>query len=132
MPSDSSDRDLCLLIIDDNETVLKVSKALLEEEGVRVHSSDNAREGIEIYAAHCEEIDIVLLDLVMPEMSGAEIFRRLKEIKEDVKIIVTSGYGVNEFEKRLEGVAPAGFLQKPFKRAELMQKIREVLSGADD
>lgn len=116
-----------IFIIDDEETVLETTTELMEEMGYTVFDSKNPLEAIELYKRAYKEIDLILLDMIMPEMGGAEVYQKLKEINKDVKVIITSGYSI-EHEQRLinenEGVY---FIQKPYDIENLCTLAEKVI-----
>ncbi len=85
-------------------------------------------EAIAIYQAQQNEIDLIILDMIMPEMSADEVFERFKQINPKAKILLTSGYSsINDFVKAIMSRGCDGFIQKPYSMAHLSQKIREIL-----
>jgi two-component system cell cycle sensor histidine kinase/response regulator CckA len=85
------------------------------------------KEAVEIYEKNKEQIDIVILDMIMPDMSGSITYDRMKEINPDIKVLLSSGYGINGQATEIFGRGCNGFIQKPFKMKELSQKLREIL-----
>jgi len=100
---------------------------MLKELGYTVLTANDGATAIETYAAHGEKIDLVILDLIMPKMSGAEIFNQLKRIQPDVTVLVSSGYDIDGQASKLLGKGARGFIQKPFSLLELSWKVRDVL-----
>jgi two-component system, cell cycle sensor histidine kinase and response regulator CckA len=123
-----------VLLVDDEETVLDVGRRMLEKMGFLVLDAANGREATEIYRKRADlsgpeaGIACVLLDLTMPEMDGEEAFRELRRIHPGVRVILCSGYNEQESMARFAGKGLAGFIQKPYRYAALMEKIREVLT----
>lgn len=100
---------------------------MLEDLGYDVYDSESGHEGIKIYKLMKNQIDLVILDLVMPEMSGEEVFDEIKKTNPDAKILITSGYNKDkESETHLVKEAD-GFLRKPYKIAKLSKIISEIL-----
>jgi PAS domain S-box-containing protein len=116
-----------ILMVDDEEIVLEVGAKVLEQTGYRVILAHDGREGVRVYAQHHEEIDLVILDLTMPEMNGEEVFAELVKINPEVQVILSSGYTENETMGRLGGQHLAGFLQKPYRPRLLLEKVADVL-----
>ena len=114
-----------ILLVDDEEVIRQVGKRMLEKGGFKVHLAVNGKHAIQVYKANQDKIDMVLLDLVMPEMGGKETFKKLREIDSDLKIIFTSGYGPND---RPDIVSSKGgiFVQKPFQTEILLKTIYEI------
>lgn len=100
---------------------------MLERLGHRVLVARSGREAIALYAAHRDEVDVVILDMIMPGMSGGEAFDRLKEIGPDVRVPLSSGYSIDGRAKEILDRGCKGFIQKPFTIKGLSLKIRELL-----
>jgi len=116
-----------VLLVDDEEVVLEVGKDLLEAIGYRVLIARDGKEAIEVYEKNRDDIDIVVLDMVMPNMGGSGAFDRIKEINPDAKVLLSSGYSIDgEATEILERGCDA-FIQKPFKMKDLSQAIRKIL-----
>jgi len=111
-----------ILVIDDEETVRSVTKRLLEVTGFKVLIAKDGTEGIEIFRKNTSEIIGILLDLTMPYLSGEETFCELRRIKENIKVILMSGYTEQDATNRFAGKGLTGFIQKPF-RIDDLQRI---------
>ncbi len=121
--------DYTVLVVDDEEEIRELVVDLLEPLGYRVITASNGFEAMERFRERKEEIDLVILDLIMPKMSGTEVFQRLKTIDENVKIIIASGYsndGISGIRELIKSGA-SGFVQKPFTRTALTKAIKEAL-----
>jgi len=116
-----------VLLIDDEEMVLDVSKELLEGLGYQVLTASRGREAITTLEAKADEVDLVILDFTMPEMSGKETFNRLRAIKPEVRVLLSSGYSLNEEVQEILDQSGTGFIQKPFRLQTLSQKMRDML-----
>jgi len=116
-----------ILFVDDQDVVIDVGKAILEELGYTVLLAKSGQEAVDVYAERMEEIDLVILDMVMPTVSGGETYDRLKEINPGIKVILSSGYSLNGQASGILERGCCGFIQKPFNVNELSKKIREVL-----
>ncbi len=119
--------DETLLLVDDEKTNLNAVAELLKTLGYRVLRAQTGLEAIEIFRSHQEDVELIILDMIMPGMSGGETFERLKEIKPDIKVILSSGYSINGQADKILKMGCQGFIQKPFHAGELSQKIREAL-----
>ena len=115
-----------ILIADDDESVRNVGKEMLEMAGFRILTASDGREAIDMYRAHQEEIVCILLDLTMPNMDGEETFRELLLIRPDIRVILCSGYNVQELSERFAGKGLAGFIQKPFQYTGLISILRTI------
>lgn len=116
-----------VLVIDDEAFVLEVTKGLLESLGYQVLTASSGEEAVDIFRSRCPEIDLVILDMIMPGLSGEETFERLKEIEPHIRAILASGYSMNGQAIRILDKGCRTFIQKPFALSELSVKIREVL-----
>ena len=112
-----------ILVVDDEETVLSVASRTLARSGYSVHIAHDGFEAIDILRARGYDIAVVLLDMTMPRMSGEDACRALRELRDDVRIIISSGYSEEDTIKRVNGVAIDGFLQKPYTPADLLGYI---------
>jgi PAS domain S-box-containing protein len=117
-----------ILLIDDEDMVLEATKRMLESLDYRVLAARSGKEGIDLYKANRDKIDIVILDMVMPKMSGGEVYERLREMNPMVKVLLSSGYSINSRAKEIVRKGCNGFIQKPFDIKVLSQKVREILS----
>jgi PAS domain S-box-containing protein len=118
-----------ILLVDDEEMIIDVGTELLKKMGYRVLTAHRGKEAIEIYGQNKDRVAIVILDLIMPEMSGGEVYERLKEINPDVKVLLSSGYSLKGEAAHILKRGCHGFIQKPFKTNELSNKIREILAA---
>ena len=115
------------LLVDDEDVILEVGQDLLEAMGYRVLIARDGKEAIEVYEKNRDDIDIVVLDMVMPNMGGGEAYDRMKKINPDIKVLLSSGYSIDgEATEILERGCDA-FIQKPFKMKDLSQAIRKIL-----
>lgn len=115
-----------LLLIDDDEDMLSVTRIVLEGAGFSVLSSSNGLKGIELYSKNCDIIKAVLIDLIMPEMDGRKVFQELKRINKDIKAILVSGYNSDEIKNNILNEGFVGFVQKPYNAEHLLNTIRSL------
>ena len=116
-----------VLLVDDEAMIIDVSVLMLKNMGYEVLTAHNGKEAIEIYKQNADRIAIVVLDLVMPDMDGGEVYQRLKEIDSNVKVLLSSGYSLNDQAAEILNHGCDGFIQKPFKLNELSIKLREII-----
>jgi PAS domain S-box-containing protein len=116
-----------VLLIDDEESIRRTTASILKAAGYSVSLAEDGKAGLDIFREKNAEIDIVLLDLIMPNMSGREVFFMLKEIKPDVKVFLYSGYAQHQVTEELIKNGALGLLNKPFRMEELMRKLASVL-----
>jgi two-component system, cell cycle sensor histidine kinase and response regulator CckA len=116
-----------VLVIDDERTVRELITDILESVSVDVTQATDGLDGIAAYVREQHEIDLVMLDLSMPGMSGDKVFQKLREINPAVKVILSSGYAEDDVQKRYATVRVDGYLQKPFTTRTLISKIQSCL-----
>jgi two-component system, cell cycle sensor histidine kinase and response regulator CckA len=116
-----------ILIVDDEEGILKVGSKLLTSLGYNVVEAKNGSEAIRAYEQQKESIDMVILDLIMPDMTGDVVYHRMKEVNPGVKVLLASGCGLNETSSVMLEKGCNGFIQKPYKLNELSNEIRTIL-----
>ena len=103
-----------ILVVEDEAILVDVTLRMLNLLGYQVYIARNGEEALETYGEKRDQIDLVLLDMIMPGMSGEETFRQLKEINPEIKVILASGYSLNEQATRIMENGCRAFLQKPF------------------
>ena len=116
-----------ILIVDDQPSILAVSKAILTSLGYTVHETKSGQEAITFLSEMKSNVDLVLLDMTMPGLSGGETFDRIRELNPTVKVILCSGYSLDRQAQQIMDKGCQGFIQKPFNIALISRKIREVL-----
>ena len=118
-----------ILLVDDEEAVLEVGEKLLKVMGYHVLTAREGREAIDVYKKHRETVDLVLLDIIMPNMKGGEVFDCLKEINPDIKVLLSSGYSIDGEASKILERGGKGFIQKPFDLERLSETIRAILGN---
>ena len=116
-----------LLIVDDEELVLNVGVNMLEKLGYTVLAAKNGTEAVDIFEANQDKIKMVVLDIIMPDMGGGEVYDKIKAINPDVKVLLSSGYSVDGQAIELLERGCDGFMQKPFTLEELSGKITQIM-----
>jgi PAS domain S-box-containing protein len=119
-----------ILLVDDEEVIADVGTRLLEKMGYAVVVARNGSEALKIYERGQNEIALVILDLIMPDMGGREVFDRLRKINPRAKVLLSSGYSRDGQASEILGRGCDGFIQKPFSLKALSEKIRELLGAA--
>jgi len=116
-----------VLLVDDEDNILEVGKAMLENMGYKVLVARNGYEALDVFQTYPDKIDLMILDMIMPGLGGGQTFDRIKDIDSNIKVLLSSGYSLNgEAEEILERGCD-GFIQKPYTLEELSKKISEVL-----
>ena len=118
-----------VLLVDDEEAVVDVVRMMLEEMGFSVLVATDGPKAVAIFEEHGDEIGTVLLDLTMPGMNGEEVFERIREIRGDARVILSSGYSEVDLQERYGGKGIAGFLQKPYGYEGLAAVMAVVARG---
>ena len=116
-----------ILLVDDEAVIIDVTRDILEALGYRVLSAAGGRQAVQIYEEAADRIDLVILDMIMPDMGGGETFDRLKSINPEIKVILSSGYSMDSQAKIIMEKGVQAFLQKPFRIDQFSQKIRGLL-----
>jgi len=119
-----------ILVVDDEESVLETSQILLQMVGYEVLTAKTGMEALAIYKVKKPDIDLVLLDIIMPGMDGAEVFQALKEINPDVKVLLASGYNIKSQANKLLEMGCHSFIQKPFALEKLTAEINHILTDS--
>jgi len=121
--------DETILLVDDEEMVADIGKQLLEKLGYTVKTADSGRAALGVFGLEKDTIDLVILDMIMPGLSGSETFDRIRALNPKVKTLLSSGYSLDGQASDILKRGCSGFIQKPFNINELSQKIREILDG---
>jgi PAS domain S-box-containing protein len=120
----------CILIIDDEVIIRNIAYAQLTHMGYDVILAGDGEEGIELFKKEVNRISLVIIDLVMPKISGQETLRRILEIAPETKIILSSGFNYYEKNNQLIELGAAGFIQKPFQISKLSRLISDIITGS--
>jgi PAS domain S-box-containing protein len=120
-----------ILVIDDEEDVRDVVHAVLERRGINVLSAADGPEGVRVYREHVSQVDAVLLDLNMPGMSGEAVFRELRRIKSDVRVVLSTGYSEQEAATQFRQSEIAGFIPKPYTATALLARLGAALRDGE-
>ncbi|RLB03547.1 MAG: hypothetical protein DRG59_11650, partial [Deltaproteobacteria bacterium] len=121
-----------VLVVDDEESVRKLSVDLLTSYGYKVLTARDGEDGIRIYREHQNEIDLVVLDFIMPGMGGDKCLEKLLDLNPEVKVIIASGFAMNQSLRRVLENGARGFINKPFSLKNLLKIIRDTLDEKGD
>jgi DNA-binding response OmpR family regulator len=119
-----------ILLVDDEKAVLEVTRMILEHFGFNVLTARGGQEACIVFEEHAAEIQVVVLDLTMPDMSGVEVFKRLRLHRSEVPVLFASGYTENSMPAELANQPCTGFLQKPYQAAGLLAKVQTLIRPA--
>ncbi len=118
-----------VLFVDDDETVRSLGSELLKVLGYETILASGGREAIDIYRTREKGIDLVILDMIMPDMSGGAVYDQLKSINSDIKVLLSSGYSVDGQATDILNRGCNGFIQKPFSLTDISVKMQQILRG---
>jgi len=116
-----------VLLVDDEDIIIDVGKPMLDKLGYKTLIAGSGKDAIEIYKSKKDQIDIVILDMIMPEMGGGDAYDKLRKINPEIKVLLSSGYSVDGQATEILERGCDGFVQKPFNMKDLTQKIRGIL-----
>ena len=128
-PSEAARGSGVVLVIDDEEVVRETAKKALERHGYTVLTAHSGLAAIDMFRRHAGSIDVAVLDLSMPGMSGEEALPELRKIRPDVKVLVSSGYSEGETMAMFRGQKVSGFVQKPYTVARLVEKVKGAMGS---
>jgi PAS domain S-box-containing protein len=115
-----------VLVVDDEEMVLETVEAMLLDAGLVVITALGGATAVERFAERASEIDLVLLDMTMPGMNGEQVFHELQRIRPSTRVVLASGFPQEDALGRFSGEGLAGYIQKPYRQAELLTRLREA------
>ena len=118
-----------ILLVDDEDKIVEVNRALLERLGYRILTAEGGTEAVRTVETMGDDIDLIILDLIMPGMDGAKAFERIRDVRPGIPIILSSGYAVSGKAEEIMRKGCEGFMQKPFDIIELSVKIRKTLDA---
>ena len=122
--------DETILLVDDEEVIIDVARDMLEILGYRAIVARDGQQAIDIYNSRKDEIALVILDMVMPGLSGADVFQALKAINPKVKVILASGYIMSRQVAAVMEQGCRAFMPKPYRMEDLAETIRAIIDKA--
>lgn len=125
----TGDRAATVLLVDDDPAIVASVRALLENDGYQILTARNGEEALETFTAHREDIDLIILDLVMPRMSGEECLDKLLEIDPEVKVLGISGYYIDDNAYQKIEPKVKMFMPKPIEPALLLTLVERIVRG---
>ena len=117
-----------ILVVDDEKEILTFIKEMLENEGYSVTLCDNGNEAIHYYSKNQHKVDIVVLDMIMPELSGTQIFETLRKINKKARVIIMTGFAIDKETNEVLKKGAFSILKKPFTRLKLLHHVQTSLS----
>ena len=118
-----------ILLVDDEHAILDACSSMLKRLGYDVIVARGGKEAVDMYRQHQAQIDLVILDIIMPDLSGGEVFDRLLDMNPRVKVLLSSGYSIEDQAAEIMRRGCDGFIQKPFQMEQLHRSIREIVGG---
>ena len=118
-----------VLLVDDEDMIIDVGTRMLKKLGYKVFTARDGIEAIAIFKKNQEKIDVIVLDMIMPQMGGGETYDQIKKIKPGVKVLLSSGYSISGQASEILKRGCNGFIQKPFNLQNLSQNLRAILEG---
>ncbi len=118
-----------ILVVDDEALVRDLARDIMRRFGYTVLTADGGPQAVELYRQRSGDIAVVILDIMMPHMNGREAFQRLREVNPGVKVIISSGYSHDRDADDLLALGAAGFVQKPYRMADLVKMVGDVIEG---
>ena len=117
-----------VLVVDDEAMIKDLARDILVRHGYSVLTAGSGEEALVLYQRHVDEISVVLLDILMPVMDGKEVFRLIRGINASARVIVSSGYSNDAEAEYLVKLGAAGFVQKPYRMADLVKAVGAVVA----
>jgi CheY-like chemotaxis protein len=117
-----------ILMVDDELSVRDLGKSILERFGYQVIPAKGGKEALELYQQQKDKINLVILDLIMPDLGGVETLRELKKIYPDIKVLISSGYSSNGTTQEVIDIGIKGFITKPFTIKELLKEVKRIIT----
>ncbi len=116
-----------ILLVDDEERILTVGREICKALGYKVITADSGKKALDIYKREKDKINLVILDMIMPNMNGLETFLKLKKINPEIKVLLSTGYSIDEKAQKMLKQGCKGFILKPYSVIDFSHKLREVL-----
>lgn len=121
-------QEITILLVEDNPLTRKSTEEMLTMLGCRVITADNGKDALTILQTKQSAIDLVISDIVMPEMGGLELYQKLQEMTADLKVLIMTGYPLDEQAKMLLEQEVVEWVEKPYEAGEMAQKINNALN----
>jgi len=119
-----------LLLVDDEESVARLEKQMLERLGYKVVAQSSSIDALELFKANPDDYDLVVTDMTMPNMTGDKLAKEILSIRSDIPVIICTGFSERINKEQAEAIGVNGFLMKPVVKSEMAQMVRKVLDKA--
>lgn len=116
-----------ILLVEDEDIILRMGKKILERLGYNVLTAKNGKDALDIYGEKKSEIDVLIVDLNMPEMGGLEMYNRMKSLNPDIKALISTGHSICINDSWIEKEGLCGILTKPYRAEEIKTKVNELI-----
>jgi CheY-like chemotaxis protein len=127
-PNEKTAATTCtILLVDDEDVLLEIGRQMLEHLSHTVIEAQSGKEAISEFTQHKDRIDLIILDILMPGMNGRETYKRLKAIDPKVRVLIASGFAIDDTVRNLLEDGANGFLPKPFTLQELSTKVQRAI-----
>ena len=123
-------RSIKILIVDDEETIIDIGEELLTRLGYNVIGVNSGEAAVATIQRKSADIDLVLLDIIMPGMDGVRTLDQIRQINRTIPVILCSGYAMDDRIRNIMNRGCNGFIQKPFTLSEISQKIRSIMGAS--
>ena len=121
-----------ILLVDDEKVIVDVNGPMLKKLGYDVITAGGGREAISVFEAHQDRIEMVILDVIMPDLGAGAVFDHFRSIRPEIKVLLCSGYSISGQAEEIMTRGAAGFIQKPFDIQKLSAKLREILDHGSE
>ncbi len=128
MYKESKVKQPTVLVVDDEYNIRSMMKEIMEMSGLRVFTAGNGRDGIDVYQRYKKDIDLIIMDIVMPIMDGRTAFKEIKKINPKQKIFIISGYSQRDDLEEMLQKGAVGYMRKPFQVKEIVDRVRDILN----
>jgi two-component system, cell cycle sensor histidine kinase and response regulator CckA len=128
----SADEGQCkgtILLVDDEPLICGIGRRILETSGYRVITATNGSQAVESYRRHQDDVDLVLLDVILPDRSGLEVLKAIRDLNGSAPVLISSGYTTESGIREALAENAAGFIQKPYRINELLGKVEAALTN---
>ncbi|MDP2807001.1 MAG: response regulator, partial [bacterium] len=116
-----------IMIVDDEDMIRTIAAQILKTAGYHVHACADGQEAVELYSRQHQNIDLVIMDMVMPRLDGREAFAKMREINPKVRVLLSSGFSEEGDAQAILQDGALGFIQKPYRSAELLLRVQQAL-----
>ena len=118
-----------VLVVEDEPIMRKIAVKVLKDNGYEVLVAENGQEGVDLFEKHHNDITLVLLDMVLPEKSGKDVYIEMKKIKPDVKVLLNSGFRKDKQVKEVLKLGIKHFIEKPYTFEALAKAVHAAING---